>query len=343
MIHDDEQAVLDALKALVSGYFPIVGELCRVELVDATLDPPDPRCRCDGPLFVAPWFVSLGVKTSASDKRDTEGSLTICERGQLLDPRVAACLEGQLMALTTVASSATRAVVQRCWAIGYLNTALPLAVLPRGATRDDYRQYFLTYPWLGQYLPDRPARAPAYVRAPMDEYLRDGKLDVRHLWSWTYRQTPRTFDDVAWDDAMLAALPDSVRTLEAAHLLYSMVGGNGLEVWLSQARGADVRRGHHALGVLGATKLQTLMAMGIALAAHHGAEFCYEDDVAWTRAIRARRPRGWREIDGHEPDRTYALLESELVPLAQKYAEAHRDELIATPRQQPIRRTPRRP
>jgi hypothetical protein len=213
---------------------------------------------------------------------------------------------------------------------------------PRTATKDDFSRYFLTYPWLGQYLPDRPARAPAYVRAPAEDYLQDSKVDLHALWRWISRQVPRTFDDLAWDEAMLAALPEPVRVLEAALMVHAMAGGNGLEVWLSQARGADIRRSHHALGVLGATRLQALMAMGIALAAHQGAEFVHEGDAARTRAIKARKPSDWREIDGHEPDRTYALLESELVPLAQKYAETNRDELIATPRQAPIRRTPRK-
>lgn len=340
--HDEESAALDALRPIFSRYFPIVGELCRIDLADATPDELDPRSRCDGPLFITPWYVTLGVRTSGFDKMDTDGALTVSNRGQLLDPRTAPCLEGQLMALTTVATAATKEIVRRYWAVGYLNTSLPPTVLPRTATKDDFCRYFLTYPWLGRYLPDRPAKAPAYVLAPADECQRDGKLDIHSLWTWIYRQVARTFEDTAWDEAMIAALPEPVRVLEAAHMLCSMAGGNGLEVWLSQARGADIRRAHHALGVLGAAKLQALMTMGIALAAHQGAEFVYEHDAARTRALKGRKPGSWREIDGHEPDRTYALLDSELVPAAQQYAEKHRAELIVAPRQAPIRRTPGR-
>lgn len=341
MISDDESAVLDIIKVRLADYFPISGELCRIDLVDATLAQPDPRCRCDGPLFVSPWSVSLCVRTAAFDKMDTDGGLAICERGQLGDPRVVPCLEGQLMALTSVARLMTGPLVRRRWAIGYLNASLPLSALPRSATKDDYHRYYLTYPWLGRYLPGRPARAPAYVRAPAELCLRDGGLDVGGLRAWIGRQVARTFEDFAWDEAMIAALPEPVRVLEAVDGIHAMVGGNGFEVWLSQARGADVRRGYHGLGAIGASKLQALMAMGIALAASQGAEFSHEDDAGWARAIKARRPSDWRAIDGHEPDRSYALLESELVPLVHKYAEAHRLELIAVPRQEPIRR-PRR-
>ncbi|MDC0675315.1 DMP19 family protein [Nannocystis radixulma] len=330
MLDDDERAVLGAVKGILARYFPIAGELARIELSDAVLDPPDPRHLCDGPLFVAPWYVSLCVKTSGFDKMETEGALAICDRKRMLDPRIAPYLEGQLMALTTVARAATRELVKRYWAIGYLHCALPLTVLPRDATADTYRRYFLTYPWLGRFLPDRPVIAPPYVRAPAEDYLRDGKVDLPHLWTWIYQHTQRTWDDEAWDDAMIEALPEPVRILASAHTLDAMVGGNGFEVWLSQTRGADIRRAYHALGVLGATKLAALMAGGIALAAHHGAEFAYEKDKSWWRAIRTRRPRDWHEIDGHAPDRTYALLESELVPLSQKYAEAHRDALITS-------------
>lgn len=342
MIDDAERAVLDAIGVVLARHLPIVGELCRIDLDDAAPGPPDPRCHREGPLHVTPWGVSLGVRTSAVDKRETAGGLAICERGQLLDPRVIACLEGQLMALTTVARAADREVVRRSWAIGYLAVGLPLAALPRGASGDEYRRYYLTYPWLGRLLPGRPAAAPPYVRAPADEVLRPGGLALDALLCWIGRQVARTHEDFAWDEAMIAALPEPVRVLEAVHLMQAMVGGNGFEVWLSQARGADIRRAHHALGALGATRLRALLAMGVALAAHHGAEFTGEDDVAWVRAVRGRRPGDWRAIDGHEPDRSYALLDSELVPLAREYAEAHRHELIAMPRQEPIRRAARR-
>lgn len=328
MLKDDERAVLDALKVMIAAYFPIVGEVARVELVDAAPESPDPRHVCDGPLVVTPWSVGLSVKTASDGKMDSDGELLVCNRRDLLDPRIGPYLEGQLMALTTVAKAATREIAGRCWAIGYLNCLLPLTVLPRGATAEQYRRYFLLYPWLGRFLPERPVLAPPYIRAPAEEYVRDGQVDFDHLCSWIYQQTRRSYDDEAWDEAMIAALPEPVRVLASIHTIHAMVGGGGFEVWLGQALGAEIRRGYHALGVIGATRLVALMARGIALAAHQGAEFVHNGDRGWWRAIQARRPRDWREIDGHEPDRTYALLESEMVPLGQKYAEAHRGALM---------------
>ncbi|MEZ4452970.1 MAG: hypothetical protein R3B09_26155 [Nannocystaceae bacterium] len=320
--------MLDGLKRIVGRHLPIVGELARLDPVDAVPHVPDPRYVCEGPLLVAPGYVSVSVATSGSGKLDTEGELPVCDRARMLDPRVAPYLEGQLLALTTVARSATREVVQRWWAMGYLHCGLPLTVLPRDASADTYRRYFLSYPWLGRFLPERPLVAPPYVRAPVEATTRGGEVDLDGLCTWISHHAQRTFEDHAWDDAMMAALPEPVGVLAAVHEIQAMVGGGGFEVWLGQARGAEIRRAYHALGVVGATRLAALMAAGIVLAAHQGAEFTREPDRTWWRAIQARRPRTWSEIDGHAPDRTYALLESELQPLAQRYAERHRDALI---------------
>lgn len=43
MSSDDEGALLGALKVVIARYFPIAGELCRIELAEPSLVETDPR------------------------------------------------------------------------------------------------------------------------------------------------------------------------------------------------------------------------------------------------------------------------------------------------------------
>lgn len=250
----------------------------------------------------------------------------LCDRAQLRDPRLGDYLEGMLLALRAVLERASAASMDH-WAIGYFTEHPPLDVLGERPTAQQFREYFLTYPWFGRLLPDLPATPPAYELAPFSAASFNGAFDVEALWSWIAQHSRRTFVNAKWDDAMIRALPKPVRTLSAAHILHAMVGGNGFEVYLSQANGPEIRRCYEALGELGAVRLQALMAKGIALAASQGAEFAYTRTREWAQRF-PRAASAWGEIDGHEEDRSYALLKSELVPAAQRYAEKHRAELV---------------
>ncbi|MGZ3455948.1 MAG: DMP19 family protein [Polyangiales bacterium] len=276
-----------------------------------------------GALRIEEPGVWVELATTRSDGRGTEGSLYLFGSDRVEDPRAVPFVTGLFAAL--------RRLIERGspkWANGYLDVRMPIDVLEIGATSDQYRDQFLSYPWLGRLFPERPAKAPPYVRAPERAVTRSGALDLDALFAWVYAHAQRTYDDPRWDDAMIRALPEPVRVLEGLHLIDSMVGGNGFEVFLAQARGAVVRQTYAALEAAGAEQLRELMAAGIGLAAQSGAEFMQERAKKWLEPFEDLAADDWSEIDGHEPDRSYALLGSELRPSALRFAERHRDALV---------------
>ncbi len=157
--------------------------------------------------------------------------------------------------------------------------------------------------------------------------MKGALVDVDRITSWIEHFTERTFVDLRWDDARLKAMPVEVRALDGVAMINAMVGGNGFEVFLAQTRGATIRHCFDALKTVGATQLRALMAEGIALAARQGAEFMNERNTNWVDAF-DRGATSWVEIDGREPDRTYALIESELMPRASEYANRHQRVLV---------------
>jgi hypothetical protein len=280
-----------------------------------------------GDLQVEEWGVTLPFETMRQDGRGTEGALFLFARDRLEDPRAPAYVSGLLSALRTVIDRATPKSVPK-WAIGYLDVRMPIDVLEPPATEEAYRDAFLSYPWLGRILPDRPKKAPTYVRAPARAIMRDGAIDLDALYAWVHAHSMWTFDDPKWDAAMLRALPEPVRVLQGLFTIESMVGGNGFEVFLLQAKSAVVRDAYTAVAAAGAEKLRELMAQGIGLAARHGAEFMRERGKKWLEEFEDCSVEDWSEIDGRETDSSFALLESELRPCAMRYAERHRDTLV---------------
>lgn len=271
--------------------------------------------------------VWLELETRRHDGRGTEGALFLFRRTCLDDPRAEPYARGLVAALARVIDRATPLSVTK-WAVGWLDVRMPLEVLAVDATSEAYCTEFLRYAWLGRLLPDRPAKAPSYERAPVEAVVRDGALELDALFAWIHAQAQRTYDDPRWDDAMIRALPAPARVLEGLHLLDAMVGGNGFEVFLAQARGADVRHCLAALEAVDAPRLLHLLREGIALAASQGAEFTNERSRKWLEAFEAPGAHEWSAIDGHEPDRSYALLATELRPAARRFAEQHRARLL---------------
>lgn len=278
-------------------------------------------------LNVDEWSVWLALSTTRHDGRGTEGALYLFAPDRLGDPRAVPFAAGLLAALRAVIERAT-AESARKWAVGWLDVRMPIDVLDVDATADDFREQFLTWPWLGRLLPNRPTKPPPFVRAPARAVMRDGALDLPALFAWVNAHAQRTYDDRRWDEAMIGALPAPVRVLQGLWLVESSVGGNGFEVFLLQASGAEVRHVHASLEAAGAKKLARLMGAGIDLAAQHGAEFMRERSKKWLDAFEGLAADDWSEIDGHEPNRSFALIESELRPCALRWAERHRDAVV---------------
>lgn len=269
----------------------------------------------------------LEVETHRHDGRGTEGALFLFGHRRLDDPRALPFARGLLAALSQVIDRATPRTIGQ-WAIGWLDVRMPLEVLTPGATSDAYCAEFLRYAWLGRLLPDRPTKPPPFERAPVEAIVRGNELDLDALFAWIQAQAQRTYEDPRWDDARIRALPAPARVLEGLHLLDAMVGGNGFEVFLAQARGADVRHCLAALEAVDAPRLLHLLREGIALAASQGAEFTNERSRKWLEAFEDPSAHEWSTIDGHEPDRSYALLATELRPAASRFAERHRARLL---------------
>lgn len=288
----------------------------------------DPRMHRVGPLLLTPWEVWLGLRTTTPQGLGTEGSCFLAKAEQVHDPRLAPYAEGMILSLRSILERASDASMEN-WAIGYFDVRLPLDVFGADVTADRVREYFLTYPWLGRLLPSRPAKAPAYVPAPSGAVLHaDGTVDLDRLWLWIGQHTQPRHEDTRWDDAMTRALPPPVRVLAALRTVDSRVGGNGFEVFLAQARGVEVRDAYDALAAVSAECLRELMARGIGLAAKEAAAFTGERAKAWYAPFEGQAAASWPEIDGHEPDRSYALLQSELIPAAERYANAHVGALV---------------
>jgi hypothetical protein len=304
---------LEELQVLLEQLFPLRGARGKADLVPAEpVD--DPRWQVHGPLHAGPWSITVALRLSPLDGPTSRLELTVCEPRHLTDPRLPAYVDGWTRGLTTLLHLATYQSANR-WAPGYVDVLLPLEVRPVGASAEDYHADFISYPWFGRLLPERPATPPPYVMPPAEIVVRDGQLDVASLGVWIYRQVARSYSDRKWDAALVKALPEPVRVLDGAQMIDAMVGGNGFETFLGQTDSFRVRQCHAALVAVGAPRLAALMAMGIDLARREGCEFAHERATAWLKPFAGLAPAGgWKDIDGHEPDRTYALLKSELEP-----------------------------
>jgi hypothetical protein len=132
----------------------------------------------------------------------------------------------------------------------------------------------------------------------------------------------------------LAVWPAIPRTIYFLNLAYAMLGGNGLEVYLSQQCFEDVLGVLEALEEVGCEGLALRMRQGIALAAEDGgAEFLMEVGEEWLeengRPLPDGEERPWRRIDSHEPQGTWWLVDNELKPTLERYVREHAGALVA--------------
>jgi hypothetical protein len=110
----------------------------------------------------------------------------------------------------------------------------------------------------------------------------------------------------------------------------AMVGGNGLEVYLSQEPPESVVGSLEALERAGCGRLAALYRRALDLAARQGCEATLYLADAWLED--ARRPAGtdsWRALDHWDDGGTWALIRDELRPAAQAYIDAHRGVLLS--------------
>lgn len=160
----------------------------------------------------------------------------------------------------------------------------------------------------------------------------------------------------------LAVWPAIPRTIYFLDLASAMLGGNGLEVYLSQQCFEDVLGVLEALEAVGCEGLALRMRQGITLAAEEGgAEFLMQVDDDWLEENGrpldedededegededaseddgasedesagededANNP--WRRIDSHEPGGTWWLVDNELRPALERYVRENLGALVA--------------
>lgn len=320
-------ATLDALNAVVSRVLPLRARHGALELAPIDLEGQGFPVKPVGALLVNEWALSIRLRCTRAARPPHDGEVTLASAERWDDVRLPAFVEGWLAALKVILSSATSESIDR-WVPSSLQPTLPLDLLDEGSNAEEFCRAFLEFPWLGHLLPKRPKSAPRYVLAPRSVVLAADELRLFELWEWIGYFTRQSYVDARWDDAMIKALPDAARALDGVALIHALVGGNGFEVFLDSQRLAVVRHCYESLLAVGATELAAVMRRGIGLAVARGAQFMSERNTGWARSFRAEAAGAWSEVDGHDPDKSYALIESELVPRALAFANRHRDELV---------------
>jgi hypothetical protein len=324
-----ERVMLEALSARLATLLPIRGKRIGMELAFGDVGflellPEADRGEHVGPFCLWKTGTSLGLCT-IRDGAPLRGTVSVGTLRDRRDLRFPAYVEGFVLALRKLVQRENARIVED-WAIGRLDVRPPLGVLPEGTSALRYRDYFLTAPWLGWFV-EVPAKPLRWMPAPEEVVVdANGAIDLYELRHWVSRHVPQTYRNRQWDNAMRASVPEPVRVIWSIHWLDAMVGGNGFEVYLSQASGAVMRDMHHALRAIGAVRMLERMTRGIALAARQGAEFMHERGRKWVDAFDDPAP-SWQEID-RGPEGSFELLPSEVLPAAQRYAEAHRASFV---------------
>ena len=165
-----------------------------------------------------------------------------------------------------------------------------------------------------------------FEKAPREQMLRDGQLDLDALLLWLRAQVNVDWQDAARDEVALAAIPEPARILWLLVIFEGGVYNGGLASFLLQQSAWIIRGCLDALRAVGAQELLALMEAGIPIAARSGAEFV---------GMRGKGGSWWRELPDDDTslsaldDRSGPLLESELRPRLAEYGGRHQGELIA--------------
>ena len=173
-----------------------------------------------------------------------------------------------------------------------------------------------------------PAHASAaFEKAPREQMLRDGQLDLEALLLWIRAQVNVGWQDAARDEVALAAIPEPARVLWLLVIFEGGVYNGGLASFLLQQSEWIIRGCLDALRAVGAQELLATLEAGIPIAARSGAEFV---------GVRGKGGSWWKELPEDDDtslsaldERAGPLLDSELRARLGDYARRHQGELIA--------------
>lgn len=171
------------------------------------------------------------------------------------------------------------------------------------------------------------SRHAAFEKAPREQMLRDGQLDLDALLLWIRAQVNVGWQDADGDEVALAAVPEPARVLWLLVIFEGGVYNGGLASFLLQQSEGIIRGCLDALRVVGAQELLAMMEAAIPIAARSGAEFvgARAKGGSWWKQLPAPQATSVSALD----ERSGPLLESELRPRLGEYAGRHQGELIA--------------
>ena len=140
--------------------------------------------------------------------------------------------------------------------------------------------------------------------------------------------------------AKIEALPKSARVLWYLFSMEGMVHNGGIGGFVLQGAAFLIRGAVVALRQVGAMRFADLMQRGVTHVANwEGPQFMVRDDLyrrekspAW-RSHYSRDPdlESTSELDGHEEDQSFFLMEHELRPCMHAWVERHRSEAHSQP------------
>ena len=263
------------------------------------------------------------------------GELFLMEARDLEDPRRDAFIQGWVSALRRIIDQPSAPACT--FAIGFLDQRMPLDVVS-DASAAAYVAAFLQAKWLGRFLPER-MRTPsgeAYEKAPKAAVTRKGRIDLDLLSLWIARHAELGYADPKLDLQKLDALPPVPRTLWYVFSMEGAVHNGGASSYLSQTSWFEIHRAYQALTEVGANKFADLIRRGVPVAVDEFPAFRNRDDryrgektSRWRAGFR-RDPKlsSTSELDGHEKNQSFFLIDHELRPRIQAYVERHQDVLI---------------
>jgi hypothetical protein len=177
---------------------------------------------------------------------------------------------------------------------------------------------------------------PAQILAPPFRRLASGEIDraedeVRVIGDRLRDQAHGGGFDARFD--RLLGWPEEAKNTYFLALAHDVLGGEGLEAFLSQAQLEDVEGMLGALEGAGCARLASRIRQGLTLCAEEGgAEFLLQVDEGWVEANGAPVPAGegrcWTRIDSHDEGGTWWLVEHEVAPALAEYIRAHRLALV---------------
>ena len=166
-----------------------------------------------------------------------------------------------------------------------------------------------------------------FEKAPPDQVLRDGRLDLDALLLSIRAQVDVGWQDADGDEVALAAIPEPARVLWLLVIFEGGVCHRGLTSFLLQQHAWIIRGCLDALRAIGAQALLATLEAGVAIAARSGAAFvgARGKGGSWWKALPEAGDTSLSALD----DRAGPLLESELRPRLAEYGDRHQGELIA--------------